>query len=83
MRKNNIPYLDGKIIGVKNKYNNTIKLEDLMENKHIELCEQNIGLYIPHNELLKRKKYNWYCYLNFEEVLNCKVFISNYMLSKT
>ena len=83
MRKNNIPFVDGKIIGVKNKYNNPIKLEELMENKPIELCEQNIGLYIPHDELIKRRKFNWYCALNFEEVLKCNVFISNYMVSKT
>jgi hypothetical protein len=82
IRKHNIPYIDGKIVGVKNKYDNVITLEDLMENKYIDLCKQNIGLYIPHNQLLKRRKFNWYCSLNFEEVLKCNVFISYYMVSK-
>jgi hypothetical protein len=83
IRKNNISYIDGKIFGVKNKYNKIISLEELMENKPIELCSQNIGLYIPHNELLKRHKYNWYCALSFEDVLKSNVFISHYMISKT
>ena len=52
-----------------------------MENKNIILDENAIGLYIPHNELIKRKKYNWYCYLNFEQVLKCNVFMSHYMVS--
>lgn len=81
--KNNIYYLDGKFIGVKDKFNNYINLEDLMESKNILLHEDAIGLYIPHTELIKRKKYNWYCYLNYEQVLKCNVFISYYMVSKT
>ena len=65
-----------------NKHNKMISLEELMENNTIQLCHQNIGLYIPHNELIKRKKFNWYCALNFEEVLKCNIFISHYMVSK-
>lgn len=80
LRKNNISYLDGKYIGTKDKFNNVIKLEDLMENKLILLDTNNIGLYIPHNSLIKRKKFNWYCYLDFEQLLKCKVFISYYMV---
>ena len=52
-----------------------------MSNKKIILDKQHIGLYIPHEQLIKRTKYNWYCRLSEEEVLNCQVFISYYMLS--
>jgi hypothetical protein len=79
LKKHSIKYLDGKIIGTKDKKNNPIMLEDLMENKKIMLHRDNIGIYIPHNELIKRKKYNWYCYLSSKEVLQCNIFISNYM----
>lgn len=81
MRTHNIAYLDGKLIGVKDKFDKPIKLEDLMENKQILLDDKHIGVYIPHSELIKRTKYNWYCSLNAEDVLKCKVFISNYMVS--
>jgi hypothetical protein len=81
MRKNNINKLDGKCIGVKDKFNKPITLEDLMEDKKIELDEHHVGVYIPHNELIKRTKYNWYCALNAKQVLKCKIFISRYMVS--
>lgn len=79
--KNHIYYLDGRFIGIKDKYGEYINLEDLMENKKILLDNDAIGLYIPHNELIKRKKFNWFCYLTFEEILKCNVFISYYMIS--
>jgi hypothetical protein len=81
MRTHNIAYLDGKLIGVKDKFDKPIKLEDLMENKQILLDDAHIGIYIPHSELIKRTKYNWFCSLSAEDVLKCKIFISNYMLS--
>ena len=81
-KQNNIPYIDGKLIGTKDKYNNKILLEDLMSNKNIILDKQHIGLYIPHEQLIKRTKYNWYCKMNEEEVLQCQVFISAYILSR-
>ena len=80
-KKNNIPYIDGKIIGTKSRYNDKITIEDLMSNKKIILDKEHIGLYIPHQQLIKRRVYNWYCKLNEEDVLKCQVFISYYMMS--
>jgi hypothetical protein len=80
-KTNNIPYIDGRLIGTKTRYNDKITIEDLMSNKKIILDKKHIGLYIPHEQLLKRRVYNWYCKLNEEEVLKCQVFISYYMLS--
>ena len=81
MRAHNISYLDGKLIGVKDKFDKPIKLEDLMENRKLILDDKHIGIYIPHSELIKRTKYNWCCSLSAEDVLKCKIFISNYMVS--
>jgi len=81
MRTHNISYLDGKLIGVKDKFDKPIKLEDLMENRKLILDDKHIGIYIPHTELMKRTKYNWFCSLSAEDVLKCNVFISNYMVS--
>ena len=79
LRKHNVNCLDGKLIGVKDKKNAPIMLEDLMENKRIHLHRDHVGVYIPHNELIKRTKYNWFCSLNAQEVLECNIFISHYM----
>ena len=80
-KTNNIPYIDGRLIGTKTRYNDKISIEDLMSNKKIILDKQHIGLYIPHEQLMKRRVYNWFCKLSEEEVLKCQVFISYYMLS--
>ena len=80
-KENHIPYIDGKLIGTKTRYNDKISIEDLMSNKKIILDKTHIGLYIPHDQLIKRRVYNWYCNLSEEEVLKCQVFISYYMLS--
>jgi len=79
LKKNDVKYLDGKVIGVKDRHGKPIVLEDLMENKYIHLHPSAIGVYIPHDELMKRTKYNWYCHLSAKDVLECNVFISNYM----
>jgi hypothetical protein len=75
-----IPMLNGKIIGTRDKDNNPILLEDLMESKEISLCDDCIGLYIPHSELLRRNNYNWFVYLNPEQVLDANIFISKFMI---
>lgn len=80
LKQMDIPVLNGKIIGTRDKHNKPIVLEDLMEAKHIELDKSNIAIYIPHDELMRRTKYNWYAYLNSEQVLETNVFISKYML---
>ena len=82
MKNHNINYIDGKIIGVKDRFDKPILLEDLMENKIILLDKNNVGLFIPHSQLIKRRKYNWYCSLSPEETLKSHTFISRYMLSK-
>jgi hypothetical protein len=76
---NSIPTLSGKIIGTKDVFGDMISIDDLMSDKKIKLCKTNIGLYIPANELLHRKIYQWFCYLNEEQVLKANVFISEYM----
>jgi hypothetical protein len=80
LKEMDIPKLDGKYIGIKNVNNEKILLEDLMESKEISLCDDCVGLYIPHNELLRRNNYNWFVYLNPEEVLDANIFISKFMI---
>lgn len=79
LKEMDIPFIDGKFIGTKDNENNPLYLEDLMENKKINLDKLNIGLYIPQYELQKRNYYNWYIRLNIKELLSANVFISKYM----
>ena len=76
----NIPLLNGVLIGTRDKNNHPIRLEDLMESHTIDLHRSHVGVYIPHDELIRRTKYNWYTYLTSEQVLEANVFLSKYML---
>jgi hypothetical protein len=76
---NKIPILDGALVGIRDARNNPVRLEDLMANKELHLRSDNIGLYMPHEELLHRKAYQWYCYLSVREVLEASVAFSYYI----
>lgn len=80
LKEYDIPFIDGKVLGTKDKENKPIYLEDLMENKNIILDKSNIGLYIPNNELKKRTNYNWFINLSIREILETNIFISKYIV---
>ncbi len=81
LKKMDIPCLQGKVIGVTTKDGKPIYLEDWMETKPIHLDPSHVGVYIPHEELMRRPKYNYYAHLNAEQVLEANVYLSKYMLS--
>jgi hypothetical protein len=78
---NNIPILDGSLIGLRDAANKPISLEQLMSSKALNLRMDAIGLYMPNDELLHRKAYQWYCYLNEKEVLDANVAFSYYIVN--
>jgi len=81
LKQMDIPILNGKMIGVKDINDNKVILEDLLDTKMIQFDKSHIGVYIPHNELMRRTKYNWFACLNAEQLLETNLFITKYMLS--
>lgn len=75
-----IDYIDGKFIGTKDVNNKLIPLEELCGSSFIELNENTYGLYIPKDDLLKRNSFNWFVYLNSQEVLESNTNIGKYLL---
>ena len=80
LKDNRISALDGALFGIKDKKNNTVTIDNLMSNHRLSLTYNNIGLYIPAKDLLKRKKYQWFCKMSEEQVLETHCAISYYML---
>jgi len=72
--------IDGRFLGTKTITNKLIDLDDLMGSTYLELNTKTYGLYIPHDELLKRNKYNWFCNLNTKEVLEANTNASKYLI---
>jgi len=75
-----INLIDGKDIGTKTTDNTPILLEDLMSNNYLKIYPQTFGILIPANELLKRRKYQWFTRMSTKQVLESDVIIGNYLL---
>ena len=78
-QKGNINLVLGQRIGVKDVKKRPILLEDLMDEKELGLSQDNLGIYIPGDELLKRTKYQWYPVLSIPEVLHSTPIVSKYL----
>jgi hypothetical protein len=75
-----INLIEGTNIGTKNTDNGAILLEDLMSNSYLKISPQTYGILIPANELLKRRKYQWFTRLSPKQVLESDIIIANYLL---
>ena len=73
-------YIDGKFIGTKDMKNKPIEFDRLMSSTYLELNDNAYSLYIPQNDMLIRKNYNWFVRLNTKEVLESKTNIGKYLL---
>tara|TARA_B100000123_G_C25696338_1_gene413223 strand:- start:86 stop:1123 length:1038 start_codon:yes stop_codon:yes gene_type:complete len=79
INKNKMTLLNGKFIGIKDNNNKPILLEDLIEEKYLEIPKNIYGIYIPKDEILKRTKYNWFSVLSKKEFLDSNMAIVKYI----
>jgi len=75
-----INYIDGKFLGTRDSKNKNIDLASLMGTTYLDLNTNAYGLYIPSKDLLKRRAYNWFVYLDTKEVLESNTNIGKYLL---
>ena len=64
-----IDLIRGDKIGIKTKSGKSILLEDLMEDKFLDLSADCYGVYIPGDEVLRRTKYQWLANISSQELL--------------
>jgi hypothetical protein len=76
---NRIIMIDGQNIGTKTIDTKPITLEDLMEDKSLSLNPDCVGIYIPHEEMMKRTKYQWFTVSSVQEVVSSKTAIAKYL----
>lgn len=80
IKSNIINFVDGKLIGIKTFTEQPILIEDLMGNTYIKLDENVYGIYIPAEEILSRRKYEWFARMSEQQVLESNTIIGNYLL---
>jgi hypothetical protein len=69
----------GEYVGVKTAKRQAILIDHLMEEEYLDLSPNCVGIYIPENELLSRKKYQWFPVLPTEELMKTNASITKYM----
>lgn len=74
-----INLISGDNIGIKTKTGKPILLEDIMEDKFLDLSADCYGIYIPGDEVLKRTKYQWLATMSREELLTTNIAIVKYI----
>ena len=71
----------GKSLGVKDKENKVILLNQLLNNSPLNLCMCSLTcIVLPDDEILKRHKYNWFARLSHRQVLGGEFQASKFMI---
>ena len=72
--------LDGDLIGIKTyKKRRYILIEDLIEEREIDLSPDCYGIYIDESEVLRRTKYQWFAVMSIEEILASNMILAKYL----
>ena len=79
IRSHRMNLIGGDRIGIKSKDRKQILLEDLMEEKDLDLSPDCCGIYIPADEVLIRTKYQWLAFITKQELLKSDIAISRYI----
>ena len=80
IHKKQINYIYGTEIGTKTVNDKQITIDDLMSNSYLDLYQGAYGILIPADEILSRRKYEWFARLSQKQVLQSETIISNYIL---
>lgn len=75
-----IQLLEGEKIGIKTRIGKPVLIEKLMSDDFLDFNETNVlyGIYIPADELLRRKKYQYFTILPIEDVLKTDTILTKY-----
>lgn len=73
---NKMTLVSGNKIGIKDSKNKHIIIDDLMEDKYLDLHSDCLGVYIPYDEVLSRSKFSWFASLSRNQILKSKLAIT-------
>jgi hypothetical protein len=72
--------IKGTDIGKKTLNDKPILVDNLLSNNYIELYPGTYGILIPADEILSRRKYEWFARMSQKQVLESDTIIGNYLL---
>lgn len=80
IKKGRIILINGIEVGVKTIDDEPIKIENLMSSNYLKLYDNTYGIWIPANDILNRRHYEWFARLSAKQVLESNTIIGKYML---
>jgi len=72
--------IEGVEIGTKTVEEKQVIIDDLMSNHYLDLYQGTYGILIPSDEILSRRKFEWFARLSPKQVLESDTIIGNYIL---
>jgi hypothetical protein len=75
-----INLIEGLDIGTKTIDEKQIIIDDLMSNNYLDLYQGTYGILIPSDEILNRKKFEWFARMSPKQVIESDTIIGNYIL---
>ena len=79
----NLPVLDGKLIGTKDTNNEPVLVSELLSTHMISFDKRTYGVLIPAQEILTRTAYQWFARLSEKQVLKTNVTLGKLILLET
>lgn len=72
--------ISGSEIGIKTAEGKPVILDDLMSDNYVHFYSNLYGILIPSDEILKRRKYEWFSRMSAKQVMESNTILSNYIL---
>ena len=80
VRTGQVMIINGIEIGTKTIDEEPIKIENLLSSNYIKLYEKTYGIWIPANDIINRRHYEWFARMSPKQVLESNTIISKYLL---
>lgn len=80
VRKGLINVIRGRDVGIKDMEDKPVILENLMSQHYIDFYPQMYGIWIPSEQILSRRQYEWFARLSAKQVLEADNILSKYMV---
>jgi len=80
IKSGEINLIDGIEVGVKTIDEKPILIDDLMSNNYLNFYTGTYGILIPADEILKRRKFEWFARMSPKQILESNTILGNYLL---
>ena len=80
VKEGKVSIINGKMVGTRTMEDEPVLVDDLLSNNYIDFYSNAYGIYIPADEILNRRHYEWFARMSQRQVLESKVIICKYIL---